>query len=205
MKLQLKGPRASRGEDSAARLRISTRAVAALRHRARALAVALGLSGCGGGEAAAPRTQPVDGGGLEGAHADAGARPPRGDASGAEAGVDLPPIELTYEPTLSALQREIFRPICAGPFCHKDARLGFDASSIERSYETLVGTVSDTALCGSTGLIRVVPGKPLESLLYLKLTEPPCGRKMPLLFDPNLPPRQLEQIRLWIERGALAD
>jgi hypothetical protein len=112
------------------------------------------------------------------------------------------PIEPTFEPSLVAIQGEIFRPTCAAAFCHKDGQLGFDGSSLERSFETLVNAPTDTKECGPTGLTRVVPGQPQDSLLYLKLTEPPCGRKMPLNFNSNLGPRALEQIRLWIEGGA---
>lgn len=111
----------------------------------------------------------------------------------------------TYEPTLAAIQAEIFAPTCAAAFCHYDDQLGFNAVSLERSYDTLVNVTSDTELCGPTGLERVVPGDPSQSLLYLKLTDPPCGDQMPRLFNQNLDPRAIEQIRTWIENGALKE
>ena len=55
----------------------------------------------------------------------------------------------------------------------------------------------------------VVPGKPMESLLYLKLQTPPppnCGMRMPLPVE-NAAPRpapapEIEIIRSWIASGA---
>jgi hypothetical protein len=55
----------------------------------------------------------------------------------------------------------------------------------------------------------VVPGKPMESLLYLKLQTPPppnCGMRMPLPVE-NAAPRpapaaEIEVIRSWIAAGA---
>jgi hypothetical protein len=113
-----------------------------------------------------------------------------------------PPPPPTYAPTFDAILTEIFEPTCAGAFCHIDAELGFEVAGADRTYETLMEVTHRDGECGATGLRRVVPGKPEESLLWLKLTDPPCGRKMPLLFNPNLDPRELEQIRLWIMRGA---
>lgn len=114
-----------------------------------------------------------------------------------------PPNEVhTYAPTFDAIHNEIFIPTCAAVFCHLSDDFFFNAISPERAYETLVGAVTTSPECGSTGLERVSPGHPERSLLYLKLTDPPCGRKMPLGFAPQLPEPEIEQIRVWIERGA---
>ena len=51
---------------------------------------------------------------------------------------------------------------------------------------------------------EVVPGKPLESLLYQKvsMTQPPVGQRMPL-GGPYLSLAEIERIRAWIEAGAV--
>jgi hypothetical protein len=169
----------------------------ALRHAWASAGVLIGLTGCG--------SETGIGSAIDAGDHGSGGVAQRHDGSPADIDSSGASFERTYEPTLSAIYREIFRPTCAAVFCHKDSRLGFDASSIERSYETLVNVMTETDQCGPTGLVRVVPGQPSQSLLYLKLTEPPCGRRMPLLFDPNLDPRELEQIRSWIESGAPAN
>jgi len=115
----------------------------------------------------------------------------------------VPPSSVpTYAPTFAAIHNEIFIPTCAAVFCHFSDELFFNAISADTAYQTLVGAVTTSPDCGKTGLERVSPGHPEQSLLYLKLTDPPCGRKMPVGFVPQLPEREIEQIRIWIERGA---
>lgn len=59
--------------------------------------------------------------------------------------------------------------------------------------------------CASTGKIRVVPGKPEESLFFEKLAgEPTCGERMPPTGEP-VPAEKIELVREWILRGALND
>jgi hypothetical protein len=116
----------------------------------------------------------------------------------------VPPSDVhTYAPTFAAIHQEIFIPTCAAVFCHFSDELFFNSESADRAYETLVGVVTTSPDCGSTGLERVSPGHPERSLLYLKLTDPPCGEKMPRGFISQLPTPEIEQIRIWIERGAL--
>ena len=59
--------------------------------------------------------------------------------------------------------------------------------------------------CGTSGLELVNPGDAGASLLYLKVTEPPCGNKMPAEYEPYLDMRQTDQIREWIAIGAPND
>lgn len=54
--------------------------------------------------------------------------------------------------------------------------------------------------CASFGKIAV-PFSPDESLIYTKLTSPPCGSLMPFAIEP-LDPEAIEKIRAWIELGA---
>jgi hypothetical protein len=53
------------------------------------------------------------------------------------------------------------------------------------------------------GLMRVVPGDPEHSYLYLKVTGDPRidGGRMPPISDPLTPP-DVELLRSWIEAGA---
>jgi hypothetical protein len=103
--------------------------------------------------------------------------------------------DLGCTPELEALRSEIFTPSCALASCHSsaDAAGGLDLATSDLEGE-LVGAASGTC----DGWIRVVPGAPDESLLYLKVAGPaPCGTLMPA---PNgLPPEQAACIRSWIE------
>ncbi len=71
------------------------------------------------------------------------------------------------------------------------------------AYAALVGVTSTSKNCAGRSL--VVPGKPEESLFYLKLTaEPPCGARMPF-GNGALPDAQIEMVRSWIAAGAHDD
>jgi hypothetical protein len=112
----------------------------------------------------------------------------------------------TYAPTFTAVYGEIIEPICAGPFCHASAQDDFLSMATKaEAYSSLVGVVSHGPKCGSTGLKLVQPGAPEMSLLYLKVTMPPCGNKMPPEYFPYLDSRQTGQISQWITLGALND
>lgn len=109
----------------------------------------------------------------------------------------------TYAPTFYAVYYEVLRPSCGVLFCHL-APGYFAVSTPEIAYQTLVDAPATSDTCSSTGLMRVAPGYPDRSLLYLKITNPPCGKQMPLGFGVSVPldPRKVEQIRQWILRGA---
>lgn len=94
--------------------------------------------------------------------------------------------------------------------CHNDAPsfggLAFFPGGPEVAYMNLVNAPAGTEptfKCKDSGLTRVVPGDPEHSLLYLKLTNPPCGSKMPSGIIPKATPEQLELVRQWIADGAL--
>ena len=109
---------------------------------------------------------------------------------------------------------------CDNSFCHGSIA-GFNLSALGRTefYELLVGkdgkggpsgTMAEGGAC--EGRMRVVPGDPENSLLYLKLANrAPCG-------DPGMPimgavrmesglfnARELEVVRSWIASGAKKD
>jgi hypothetical protein len=112
----------------------------------------------------------------------------------------------TFAPTFYAVYWEVLQPTCGTVFCHATDAY-FELYSPARAYETLVGVASSSASCESAALERVKPGRPEESLLFLKITNPPCGTRMPPPFGgaPVVAPRQIDQIRRWILRGAPRD
>jgi hypothetical protein len=131
------------------------------------------------------------------------ASPSAGDGDGAGAVTDAG-AEPTYQPTYSAVWDEILSPRCALPFCHGGSGDYLQLSSKEIGYSSLVGTPAAGPDCGATGLLRVDPGDPDASLLYLKVTSPPCGSKMPIEYGAPeyLDSRQTTQIHDWIGAGA---
>ncbi len=98
-------------------------------------------------------------------------------------------------------------PTCALPFCHAGAGDYLQLANKAIGYSSLVGAAAAGPDCGATGLLRVDPGHPETSLLYLKVTSPPCGSKMPIQYGPpsSLDPDQIRQIHDWIAGGALND
>lgn len=108
------------------------------------------------------------------------------------------------EPGFDAIYSEVIASAgCTLGLCHGEGATGggLDLQPQQDAYEDLVGVASDSRLCGSLGLTRVVPGDPQRSLLWLKLgPSPPCGIQMPP--GALLPVEQREQVERWIEAGA---
>jgi polyvinyl alcohol dehydrogenase (cytochrome) len=105
----------------------------------------------------------------------------------------------TYNPTYSAIYDEIFDAQgCGADRCH--GGLGILLNAKATGYSNLIDGVGTM---GCVGMRFVVPGQPMESLLYRKLADamPPCGARMPLSLAP-LKPEELAQVRTWIEMGA---
>jgi hypothetical protein len=149
------------------------------------------LPACGSSE-----TQPA-------AHSDAGAG---GAASG---------------PTFTRVMREVMtNGRCGGPLCHSSNVAGVHLGSKDTLYNSLVNKPAEGAKCraGATGseagvasgdggvqnYTIVVPGKPEESLLYLKIDHnPPCGDPMPV--GGTLTDAQITLVHDWIAAGANND
>jgi len=94
--------------------------------------------------------------------------------------------------------------------CHNDAPsfggLAFFPGGPETAYANLVGVRSGDKpdyLCSASPLKRVEPGDPEKSLMYLKITNPSCGGKMPPPAFGTATPEQVELVRQWIADGAL--
>jgi hypothetical protein len=123
-----------------------------------------------------------------------------GDAGSAPATDGAP----TYAPTYTAVYGEVLSQSCALAFCHAGQADYLQITSKDEGYRALVNAPAQGPGCA--GLQRVDPGHPETSLLYLKITSPPCGSKMPLLYtglSGSLDPPQVDQIGQWIEAGAL--
>lgn len=120
----------------------------------------------------------------------------------------------SFEPTWTSVYREVIeRPGCnGGPTCHAGTLAGqLDMSTSAGAYAALVGVPGMGAGsggnvgCASTGLLRVAPNDPDNSLLVQKLEQPTpvCGQRMPP--SGMLSAERLQQLRMWITNGALED
>jgi hypothetical protein len=111
----------------------------------------------------------------------------------------------TYAPTYSAIYDEVLLRNCALVFCHAGTSDYLVITNKDEGYGALVAAPAQGPTCAPTGLKRVNPGHPESSLMYLKITRPPCGSKMPLVYgspDGSLDPAQIDQIGQWIDAGA---
>ena len=118
------------------------------------------------------------------------------------------------EPTWTGVYNDIIVGTgCSGSAaCHGGDVGKLQMKDKDSSYKALVdvdamGTnlTSDSGQdCKDSGLKRVVPGNPDESLLMKKLEDSqPCGTSMPP--GAPLPAEQIDQVRAWIEQGAKDD
>lgn len=111
----------------------------------------------------------------------------------------------TYAATYSAVYCEILSQSCALVFCHSSDTDYLVINDEMQGYGALVNAPATGPLCAPTGLKRVDPGQPDSSLMYLKITNPPCGHKMPILYGDvsgSLDASAIEQVRQWIAAGA---
>lgn len=118
-------------------------------------------------------------------------------------------------PTFTAIYDELLTKgrtgNCTFGACHGAApgptngMLQMSAADKLVTYNALVNVPSISGNCGPRTL--VVPGQPEESLFMLKLRPmPPCGDRMPVAgLGTHFSEGQLEQVRMWIQNGALND
>jgi hypothetical protein len=121
---------------------------------------------------------------------------------GACAADPLPSDTSAPSPRFQAVFEEVFvAGGCTSGYCHGVSGT-LPMTTAETAYAWLVGVRSGWVACA--GEVRVIPGRPEESLLWRKLAPevPACGRKMPLGRDP-LPAAKRNLVRRWIEGGAL--
>ena len=101
---------------------------------------------------------------------------------------------------------QVIRAKCSA--CHSDApSMGGLAlfPGAATAYANLVGVPAGAAegnACRNAGVLRVQPGEPDKSLIYLKLTMPICGSVMPPAAVGQTTTAQVELVRKWIAEGA---
>jgi hypothetical protein len=125
--------------------------------------------------------------------------------------------EPTGDATFGAVYREVFcAKGCASVYCHgaRGQSGGLNIETVDVAYAQLLDVPAGTQPldaaegCKSSGQRRVVPGKPDESLLYLKVSgSSTCGLPMPPPTGAWTPldAAQRQQIRAWILAGAAND
>jgi hypothetical protein len=114
--------------------------------------------------------------------------------------------------SFSKINTQIFEPNCTYA-CHSGGEFAAGGLDMKADpYHTLVGTRPVAGACESSPMMRVDPGQPDQSLVYLKVLAKlegkaaPCGDVMPLGVDrPSLTADEVDAIRSWIEEGALDD
>lgn len=111
----------------------------------------------------------------------------------------------TLSPSLENIQEYVFTPGCAVSGCHtaEIASGGLDLSSIEASYESLVGAPALNALAAENRWLLVKPNDSELSFLLRKLQQPGLGEGTPMPPGPmQLNAYYLELIESWIDEGA---
>jgi hypothetical protein len=159
------------------------------------VALAALLAGCWPGPQVGPPINPSTSGGRGGGSA-AGGGSAVGGGSAAGGGSATVPV-LTFR----ELQDQVLTQSCAESMCHTGNPPAFAPMSLDAdlSWNALMQPSTQEPT-----LRRVVPGHPEQSYLYMKLLGTTSGSSMPLNRE-LLPADHLEQVRVWIERGALND
>ena len=106
--------------------------------------------------------------------------------------------DLPFPPTLAAIQKNVFGGVCLN--CHFVGGPGpMPLTSEEVSYANLVNVPSV-----ESPLLRVAPGDPDSSYLFLKIIAAPgiVGDRMPPPPEAALTEGEIEAIRQWIAAGA---
>jgi len=122
--------------------------------------------------------------------------------------------------SFTLLYETVLRPTCSNDYCHYSGvgvrYSALDMSSRSYAYWSLVDQPAAGPGCSRMGT-RVVPGAPDRSLLYLKVSQPPCGARMPAnpttlltkgtseFSGTPLPDDQQQLIADWIADGAQND
>ncbi|MGA7159974.1 MAG: hypothetical protein WBZ48_03165 [Bacteroidota bacterium] len=107
------------------------------------------------------------------------------------------------EPKLSSIQKEVFDENCNAPSCHGSGRKGDLSLVAGNSYTQLVDIQSTADKKNYPPLIRVKPGYPDSSFLFVKIIAPDTnqGELMPKAND-KLTQNSIDAIRQWILNGA---
>jgi hypothetical protein len=122
-------------------------------------------------------------------------------------------------PTFSRVWSDVIvKKSCNSAFCHGMGQGMLLMRNKDDAYMHLVNVAAAGPKCGTSGLTRVVPGDPMHSLLFDKVSSsmPPCGDPMPIgtKFPPNCLANtpevcnidaEISLVRDWIAAGALND
>lgn len=114
--------------------------------------------------------------------------------------------------TFSAIYSEIIvgKGCTGSPLCHAGPGGGLTLSQQQAAYDALVdvpamGITLMEPHCRDSGLKRVVPSDPDQSLIVMKIEgTQPCGDPMPP-NPPLLDASEVMRVRQWIANGALND
>ena len=116
------------------------------------------------------------------------------------------------QPGFAKINSEIFEPNCTFA-CHSGG--AFAAGGLDMKadpYRTLVDVRPVASVCKADPMVRVAPGDPDKSLVYVKVVAKvegkpaPCGDGMPAGVDrAALTADEVDVIRAWIEDGAPDD
>jgi hypothetical protein len=157
------------------------------------------VQGCSSGSEGSQSQQPVDGSTADGAES--------ADGGEVDAPVDGGADVLVRPSTFSGVYQQVLAPNCALPFCHAGTGDYLELADMDIGYASLVNAPAQGPGCAETGLKRVDPFHPETSLLYLKVTNPPCGDKMPRSYGSamSLDQPSIDQIKAWITLGAKND
>ena len=107
------------------------------------------------------------------------------------------------EPKFSSIQHEIFDEHCSAPSCHGSGMKGGLSLIAGNSYNQLIGIAGSLDKKNIPPFVRVLPGKPDSSFLFVKITLPDSsqGEIMPKGSD-RLSQKKIEAVRQWILDGA---
>jgi polyvinyl alcohol dehydrogenase (cytochrome) len=122
------------------------------------------------------------------------------------------PRPMPTKDTFTAVFDEVLSGCAGSSACHAGEAGKLTMKDRDSTYKALVGAdaIGQNAPggsgrnCADLDLVRVVPGKPDESLLVMKLEgTQPCGDQMPI--GNKLSDERISQVRSWIENGAKDD
>jgi hypothetical protein len=104
-----------------------------------------------------------------------------------------------FEPTLQAIQKNVFTPSCALSFCHGDAMM----ADLDLREGSSFGELVNVPSVEDPSRFRVEPFNPDDSYLICKLEacSTMIGQQMPLIGGPLDQP-VIDVIRQWITDGA---
>ncbi len=108
-----------------------------------------------------------------------------------------PPANVTF----TEVYDQVLNGSCMS--CHTGIIGQFDGLDMSTKATAYANTVNKSS-SRCTRETLVVPGHAESSLLYLKVTSPPCGSLMPQ-NAPALPQSSIDLIKTWIDEGAPND